>query len=163
MYWTSVHRHACTWFILEYVSTSCDQNCTSHDIENLSTNSYIPCLELVSTRLYLASYTFMHGGWWIQRRKILMRKKRLQAQIWSMQPHNHIYIAMHEFIMKWQHKLKVHIATVEPVYYGHLRINQVSKMSWFSRSMYMIKHHLVSYISVWNFCPCVLGKMFVIE
>ena len=42
------------------------------------------------------SYTSMHGGWWVQRRKIWMKKKRPQARIWSMQPYNYIYIATHD-------------------------------------------------------------------
>ena len=32
--------------------------------------------------------------------------------------------------------------TVEPLYYGHLGSVLIIKVSWFSRSVYMIKHHL---------------------
>ena len=104
-YCICVHRHACTWFICEYVSTSisCDHNSSYITWSWKSFNQYIATVfRNFSTQLYLASYTFMHGGWWIQRRKMWMRKKKLQTQIWSRQPYNYIYIAMHECIMNRQ-------------------------------------------------------------
>ena len=61
-----------------------------------------------------------------------MGKKRPQAWIWFMQPYNYIYLATCEFIMDFDSPIKnLVIATVEPVYYGHLGTNQVSRLSRF--------------------------------
>ena len=63
------HTPACTQFIIEQVSTSCDQNCTSHDLEICQpiATYYTTIRTCHCVDIYLCSYTSMHGGWWIRR------------------------------------------------------------------------------------------------
>ena len=139
-YCTSIHRHACTWFTLNMYQ-HCVVKIEHHLILKISQPMhaiFITCQHMV-----IFSYTSMHGGWWIQRKKIWIRKKRPQAWIWFIQ---YIYIVYHELT-----------AQLRICYSGTCVLwtpwdqptVQIIKMSWFSRSVYMIKHHLVSYISVW--------------